>query len=427
MTLVASNFLGGAKSRLLPASIPFRYFGAAAIFHLIFWVALFLGAEDLPRYGGGQGPLLAAIHSLTLGVLAMTAMGAAFQLLPVATKAPLRAVWPTRLASWLMIPGVALLVLGMGTAHHEAQALGAAAAVLGLAIFAVLVADNLRRTSGMVLVTGNAWGAVASLVAVLGLGFALIVDQEHGLFEHHGRVAATHMILAVYGFMGLLAMGFSYILVPMFALSPAPDVGLGRTSLAFCVGGVAVAASGALAGSTPLGALGGALGFVGIVLHLRLMTEVMAKRMRKQLGPSFVLVRLGWAFLPLSALLGIAAASDLVPRAATFFGAAALMGWLLTFVMGILQRIVPFLASMHAAKTGRAPPLVSALTPEAPLKVHFWCHVGALASIGLGLVLDEVLILRLGAAVGAAGAVAFLAFFVMVLVRLKAQGGGVKP
>ena len=427
MTLVASNFLGGAKSRLLPASIPFRYFGAAAIFHVIFWVALFLGAEDLPRYGGGQGPLLAAIHSLTLGVFAMTAMGAAFQLLPVATKAPLRAVWPTRLAAWLAIPGVVLLIFGMCTSEHEWQALGAAATVFGLAIFAGLVADNLRRTSGMVLVTGHAWGAVAALAAFLGLGFALIVDQEHGLFEHHGRVAATHMILAVYGFMGLLAMGFSYILVPMFALYPAPDVGLGKFGLSASLFGVAVAAFGAFFDLVPLLVLGGGVGLIGIVLHLRLMTEVMAKSMRKQLGPSFVLVRLAWAFLPLSAVLGVAAATDLVPRAPALFGFSALMGWLLTFVMGILQRIVPFLASMHAAKTGRAPPLVSALTPEAPLRIHFWCHVAALAAVGLGIALDMALLLRFGAAIGGIGALAFLAFFVMVFVRLKTQSGKAKP
>ena len=42
MTL-AATFLGGAKSRLLPASIPFRFFIAAAIFHVAMWLALIAG------------------------------------------------------------------------------------------------------------------------------------------------------------------------------------------------------------------------------------------------------------------------------------------------------------------------------------------------------------------------------------------------
>lgn len=418
MTLVASNFLGGAKSRLLAASIPFRFFGAATVFHVAFWIMLALGAEDLPRFAGGQGPLLAAIHFLTLGVLAMTAMGAAFQLLPVATKAPLRFVWPTRLASWLFIPGVLVLALGMAWSDHQWQALGALATVAGLAIFALLVADNLRRTGGMVLVTGNAWIAVLSLVAIIGLGFGLIVDQEHGIFEGHDRVALAHMILAIYGFMGMLAVGFSYVLVPMFALSPAPSVPMGKAALACSTVGMLLAVFGALAALNALIVLGALVGLAGIVLHLRLMMESLARRMRKQLGPSFLLVGIAWCFLPLSAALGIAAATDLLPRATALFGFAALIGWLLTFLLAMLQRIVPFLASMHAAKSGRAPPLVSALTPDGPLRVHFWCHISALLLLGLGIAIDETRVVQAGAAIGIVGALAFGAFFALVLRRL---------
>jgi len=427
VTLVASSFLGGAKSRLLPASIPFRFFGAAVLFHVAFWVLLFFGAEDLSRFVGGQGPVLGAIHSLTLGVFAMAAMGAAFQLLPVATKAPLMAVWPARLASWLAIPGTALLVTGMTTSLHELQALGGLLAIGGLVIFVMLVADNLRRTSGMVLVTSNAWVAVLSLVAILGLGFLLIVDQEHGLLPDHGRVAIAHMVLATYGFMGMLAIGFSYILVPMFALSPAPSAAMGKSSLALSVIALVLTVGGVLSSSAALIVVGTIVGLVGVVLHLRLMVETLDRRMRKQLGPSFVLVRLAWVFLPLSFVLGSAMTGDLVSRAPALFGFAALVGWLLTFVVAMLQRIVPFLASMHAAKTGRAPPLVSALTPEAPLKVHFWCHLAALALIGFGIALDLSMVIKIGVAIGCVGALAFVAFFAMVMVRLARQRSAASP
>src|SRR5690606_28326842 len=43
--MLAASFLGGAKSRLLPASIPFRFFGAAAIFHVLTWLALLAGSD----------------------------------------------------------------------------------------------------------------------------------------------------------------------------------------------------------------------------------------------------------------------------------------------------------------------------------------------------------------------------------------------
>ena len=65
MTLVAT-FLAGAKSRLLPASIPFRFFAAAAAFHVAMWVLLLAASEHLPSFRGGPGPVLAALHLLTL-------------------------------------------------------------------------------------------------------------------------------------------------------------------------------------------------------------------------------------------------------------------------------------------------------------------------------------------------------------------------
>ena len=43
-------FLGGAVGRLLPASIPFRYLGAAAVFHVAARVSLVAGAYGAPRY-----------------------------------------------------------------------------------------------------------------------------------------------------------------------------------------------------------------------------------------------------------------------------------------------------------------------------------------------------------------------------------------
>ncbi|MDP3085760.1 MAG: hypothetical protein Q8N44_19010, partial [Rubrivivax sp.] len=109
-------FLGGARSRLLPLSIPFRFFGAAVAFHLLAWLALLAGADELPRFRGGLGLPLAALHLVTLGVLVMTAIGASLQLLPVATRQPVRSLRSAALVWWLYTPGVAALAAGMAGA-----------------------------------------------------------------------------------------------------------------------------------------------------------------------------------------------------------------------------------------------------------------------------------------------------------------------
>jgi hypothetical protein len=97
-------------------------------------------------------------------------------------------------------------------------------------------------------------------------------------------------------------------------------------------------------------------------------------------------------------------------------------GWLLTFLLGILQRIVPFLASMHAGHGAggarRLPPTPSAMTAERPLAVHYACHLAALVLLALAVIVDSAWAARAGALVGALGAAAFGAFFVTALRRM---------
>ena len=53
--------------------------------------------------------------------------------------------------------------------------------------------------------------------------------------------------------------------------------------------------------------------------------------------------------------------------------------------MGVLQRIIPFLAAMNANKEGHTPPRLSELAQETPLKIHAICHFTALALVSLGI------------------------------------------
>lgn len=416
----AANFLGGAKSRLLPASIPLRYFGGAVFFHLAFWLGVVWAAPEIPNFAIGPGRVLAVLHLLTLGVFAATAFGAAFQLLPVATKQPLRAEWPARLVAWLLFPGIALFALGIAETLHIPAALGGLLSAAGVALAGVLLADNLARARGMASVVVHGWAAVASLIAIAALGLLLVVDQHYSILSSRNGLGAAHAILAVYGFMGMLALGFSYVLVPMFGLAPAPSTRAAMASFAFAAGGLALGVAGAVFAQPVILAVGAAAGLCAIALHLRLMATAMQARMRKRLGPSFLLVRIAWACLPLSLILGALMALGLWPwRGPALFGALALLGWLLTFLLGMLQRIVPFLASMHATGPGRAPPLVSSLTAERPLAIHRYCHVAGVAGLIAGIAGDWPLVVQVSGAVGAAGAAAFAWFFIGTLARMR--------
>ncbi len=416
----AALFLGGAKQRLLPASLPFRFFVTAAVFHAAAWATLLAAAGDLAGFAGGTGLVLAALHLMTIGVLLMTAMGASYQLLPVATGAPIGRLWAIRLSHLLLVVGTLLLTLGMALSGPALMAAGALTTVAALVIFAGLAIGNIRHAGkAMPLVAAHGWGALLSLVVFASLGLLLVLDFSGGFLSDHIGLARAHMLWAAWGFMGLLAFGFSQVLVPMFALARSVPrragwIELTASLVALFAGGIGFAAQiPALVILAGVGTLAGAAGY------LWQMRAALKSRMRKRLGTPFVLIRLSWAML--AAGLGLALSVLALPsweNGPALAGFWLLVGWLLSFLTGVLQKIMPFLASMHAVGRGGRPALQSDLTLQAPLRLHLICHILALVLISTGLAFSVSPLVLAGAFAGFLGSLGFVWFAIFVVSRL---------
>jgi hypothetical protein len=155
------------------------------------------------------------------------------------------------------------------------------------------------------------------------------------------------------------------------------------------------------------------------------MERSLRARLRRPLGPAFLLVRVSWACLLASLALAVLIWLDLAPpRAPLLFGVLLVPGWLLTFLLGVLQRIVPFLASVHASAGTRGTPVISALTPARLLAAHRWLHLLALSLLLAAAVTGDARLSLAGAAAGTAGGAAFAAFFAFVLMKVH---HGIQP
>ena len=408
---LATAFLGDAKGRLLPASIPFRFFAAAVAFHFLAWTVLLAGGAQ--SHAGGLGPPLAALHLLTLGVLVMTAIGASLQLLPVATR---QAVGTPRILAalwWAYTPGVALLTAAMALGWVRGLVGASLVLVLALLAYAALLARNLARARGMPVVVAHGWAALLCLLGALASGLSLGGTYlGHGVLDQPAALG-LHVTLAAYGFMGLLVLGFSHILLPMFALADAPPQRPSLLSAALVMAALAAAAL-AATGLVPaqVWRLAIVTGLLGLVLHVVLMTASLRRGMRRHLGRPLALVRVGWAALAASLLAaGALEAGTAFERLRTLF-VVLLVGGLLSFLLGVLVRIVPFLAAMHAPAGKRGPPLPSALTADKPLAVLFVCHLAAFALLLLAVVTDSAWLARAGATAGTIGSLALGWFFI---------------
>jgi len=384
------------------------------------WLGLLVAADEAVSFRGGLGPALSVIHLLALGVLVTTAIGASVQLLPVATRRTLHAVWPVKLVFWLTIPGMIALIAGIYTARMNVLIPAAVIVGAGLLLFGVLLADNLRRASSLPVVGAYGWAALAALVLLALLGVMLTVNEETGFLPDHGAVALAHLVLGGFGFMGLLVLGFSHILVPMFAMASAPPKRPSFVSFAAALIALILGTLGALIGNREVVAAATLVGLLAAAMHLWLMYRVLKTGMRKRLGLSFVLVRVAWIILPATLVVGLAALYGFAgSNGVTLFGFMLLFGWLLTFLLAILQRIMPFLASMFVTPPARGGTAIVAELSGAPaLKLHAICHALALFIFAIAIVLDNAAIGRSGGAVGLMGALAFAWFTADVIRRM---------
>ena len=403
-------FANVSRSRLLPMSVPFRFFGAAVAFHVLAWAALLAGAREVPSFPGGLGLPFAALHLATLGVLAMVAIGATLQLLPVATRQPVDSIAAAKAVWWLLVPGVAVFAGGAAAYAPRILAPGGALVVAALAVYAWLLGRNLFNARGMRVVVMHGWAALAALVGLAATGLALVARYEHGLALDHSAFRGAHLVLAAYGFMGLLAFGLSQFLLPMLAVARPPSTRAALAALGMALVAIALALGAYLAAA-------GLAGLVAAAIHIVSLEHSLRARLRPALGTAFSMVRVSWGCLIASLVL--AAAMELgwaPPRAGVAFVVLLVPGWLLTFLFAVLQRIVPFLASVHG---GRGAPLASALSPQGPLAAHRVLHLVALAGLLAAVLLDAPWLALAAAASGFAGALAFGGFFVGVLLRLR--------
>ena len=414
--------LGGATQRLLPEVIPLRFFGLALFAHAAAWAGLLAFAGEVTGFRGGAGPALGVLHLVALGVLLATAMGASFQMLPVALALPPPPAWLCDLAFALLVAGGAGLISGFALFETGLMVGGAVLLAGAVALHAAALARLAWRAGDSPLLRLHIGAALSALAAAVVLAIGLTLDFRLGWLEDHQRVALTHLILAGFGFMGMFVLGFSQILIPMFAVAEPAGERLARAAFALALAALASAVAGTLADIRPLLIAGIAAGLGAALCHGLQMTLMLRRRMRVRLGPEFLLIGLAWLFFPVTLALALAMALKIGPEVLpALFGFCLIFGWYLTFLLGVLQRILPFLASMHASRLGAKALSPAKLSAAAPLTVHRWCHLAALGLVGSGLILGDHWIVRLGGSAGLAGALSLILFGAETLKRTRAH------
>ena len=368
-----------------PLSAPLRFFLTAPLFGLAAGLLLiFDGAVLGSRWTPGA---LAIVHLFAAGFMLQVMLGALLQILPVvagaAFPAPLRVAGVTHVLLGL---GAASLAFGLGSGMPLAIVSGGTLLATGLCIFLAASLVGLARAApaqGASRTPRDLRFALAALAltTALGIGLALALGRGFALPVGLPTLVDLHAVWAWLGWGGLLLAATSWVVVPMFQITPAYPTTFTRFWAPATVAALLLWSLGLLGDiawlkltlSTVLLALTG--GFALQTLRLQ------GNSRRSTPDASFRAFRLAMVCLLASLLALLASMVHDAAQWPVLAGVLVLHGTFAGAISAMLYKIVPFLAWLNLTQAGIRAPNMKKLLPDPPIRNQLRLHAAALAAL----------------------------------------------
>jgi len=298
--------------------------------------------------------VLGITHLLTLGVMTMVMLGAMFQLVPVISGRMIPGGTTVATAvHLLLLTGVLLLVAGF---YWQAYWLFAWALPVLLAAFTTFLSALgsllLRRIGGGDSIYCIRIAALSLLITVV-LGAARSANFA-GFPEPLGlaNIANIHLAWGLVGWVLLLVMGVSYQVIPMFHVTPSYPTALARSLPAVVFLSLVLLTF--IENMVVQALVVVALCTVAII-YAGYTISLLNQRKRKIPDITARFWRLSLICLMVSALMlagfyfagHLFLSPDLQQRAPVVIGILMIYGFAGSVIMGMLQKIVPFLSYLH--------------------------------------------------------------------------------
>jgi hypothetical protein len=384
------------------------------------------GALALPHV---HPQVVAITHAWVLGFFVTVACGAVYQLAPVAlgtTLANERHGW------WhfgLHATGVPGMVYSFWIWDVKWLGHFGTAVALGILLFAVNTWRTIRRAGRGGVVAWSLGLSAGWLLLTVLAGLVLAANRFWGFIPLDPiALLRAHAHLGLVGFFVTLLQGVSFQLVPMFTLGEVRDWRLARRGLWLSQCGLLGLAPGLAWHFTWLAVFSAVAIAAGMVCSAVALARALATRKKRHLDAGTRTFLQGGVGVILAALGGLALVVPGSPWGSAPGGYSAMVyavlvvgGGLLPCIAGMMCKIVPFLTWMRAygPKVGRGPtPAASALT-RPRLETWAFAFQGiALLPLLAGTWLMNLMLLRLGAWLLAAGVILFLTDMLGVLRHL---------
>jgi hypothetical protein len=376
-----------------PISVPYRFFLTAPLFGAV--AGLVLVVLGPPTFQSRWSPgALAMTHLVVVDFMLQVMCGSLLQFVAVVAGA---SIWRPRLVAAVVHPlitaGAILLACAFLFERPVLFLLAAAVFVTAVGLFLTVMAAALLRTPARGTSIHVLRLAVLGLLVTVVLGATLAVTLGLTGDLHLPWPLLTlidvHVAWGLAGWALMLVIGVSYLVVPMFQLTPAYPVWFARALPAGLFAVLCLWTLQLAAGPDTAPAWRPGVALAGVLLAAAYAVATLAlqsRRRRRRVDVTFNLWRGAMLSLLVFAVswMAFAAVPRLGedPRAPLWLGVLALPGVFLSVISGMLYKIMPFLNWLHLQQhggIGRALPNMKQMIPEASMRGQMRLHFAALA------------------------------------------------
>ncbi|MEH7108597.1 hypothetical protein [Bacillus sp. JJ1764] len=289
-----------------------------------------------------------AAHLLILGWALMVAMGAMYQLVPVAF---LTNIWNEKFGFFQFGVTAVGITSFAATLYWSPQntVIPGILTLVGILMFLFQMLMTLRLQTKPNILTAFVGTALVCLLLTISLGITLIycLKTGHGS-QYYQAFFKSHLLLGLAGWFTLLIFGFSYKMAPMFALAHGFPMVQARFVYSIYVAGLILTAISFFNENYWLLKVGFFLLLVGFSTFSWHISIIVKKRLKKKLDKpfSFALVAILFGNIVHLAALLLLFSSHFSENIAPLVYSYILL-WIILSIIGYLYKIVPFLWWTH--------------------------------------------------------------------------------
>ena len=329
-----------------PFSLVLHYFIGGVILNLIsILVLLSFGSQFTQPFYNLQNA--AIVHIQLLGFVMMIIFGALYQLIPVALEVPVFSFRLGYLQFYIYLAGIIIFVISLIYRNlFFLLPVGAILLYISMAIFIFNFFMSLKHLEKFDITSKFLIAANISLFIGISLGIFLSINFFTGWVSDIFRLIVTHIIFTLLGFIPMVVMGVSMVLLPMFSL--AHKFNDKYINIAFYLIVIAVFVFGLgflFTDSNYILGSGIYLILLGMAFYLLQVYEIYSKRPRRTKDIGMDTMFYSHFVLILSVIAGL-----LIPfwkEAVYLFGISLIFGFFPILIYGSMFKIVPFLTWFH--------------------------------------------------------------------------------